>query len=64
MFDCSLYYKEGVNRTPYLMPTFSHNELILKEKKLLIIDEKRGNLSVFPSGGAAGSIFIVVSNSI
>jgi len=46
------------------MPTFSHNELILKEKKLLIIDEKRGNLSVFPSGGAAGTIFIVVSNSI
>jgi hypothetical protein len=25
------------------------------EKKLLLIDEKRGNLSVSPSGGAEGS---------
>jgi hypothetical protein len=49
------YYKEGVYRTPYLMSTFSHNTLILKEKKLLIIDEKGENLTVFPSGGAAGS---------
>ena len=54
VFDCSLYYKEGVYRTPYLMPTFSHNALILKEKQLLAIDEKGENLSVFPSGGAAG----------
>lgn len=55
VFDCSLYYKEGVYRTPYLMPTFSHNALILREKRLLFIDEKGGNLSVSPSGGAAGS---------
>jgi hypothetical protein len=55
VFDCSLYYKKGVYRTPYLISTFSHNALILKEKQLLVIDEKGGNLSVSPSGGAEGS---------
>jgi hypothetical protein len=57
VFDCSLYYKEGVYRTQYLMSTFSHNTLILKEKQLLVIDEKGGNLSVSPSGGAAGTTY-------
>ena len=63
VFDCSLYYQEGVYRTPYLMSTFSHNTLILKEKQLLIIDEKGGNLSVSPSGGAAGSRTLVQTHS-
>lgn len=45
------------------MPTFSHNALILKEKRLLIIDEKGENLSVFPSGGAAGNRTLVQTYS-
>ncbi len=63
VFDCSLYYKEGVYRTPYLMSTFSHDTLILNEKKILVIDEKGGNLSVSPSGGAAGSRTLVQTYS-
>ena len=63
VFDCSLYYKEGIYRPPYLMSIFSHNTLILKEKQLLVIDEKGGNLSVSPSGGAAGSRTLVQTYS-
>jgi hypothetical protein len=38
VFDNSLYYQEGIYRTPYLMQVFTHNEVILKEKRLLLID--------------------------
>lgn len=38
VFDNGLYYKEKIYRTPYLMETFMHNALILKQKELLIID--------------------------
>lgn len=38
VFDNSLYYREKIYRTPYLIETFSHNVLILKQKNLLIID--------------------------
>jgi site-specific DNA recombinase len=55
VFDCSLYYKEGAYRTTHLMPIFAHNTMVLKEKELLYIDEKGGNLSVSPSGGAEGN---------
>lgn len=36
------------------MPVFSHNTLILKEKQLLVLDEKKGLSVKVPSGGAAG----------
>ena len=39
MFDNSLSYAEGVYRTPFLYTPFRHNELILKEKRLLIIEQ-------------------------
>lgn len=48
VFDSGLYYQGGLYRTPYIMPIFSHNQLILKEKSLLLIDEKRGFLSKAP----------------
>ena len=38
VFDKSLNYGFGTYRTPFLMPIFAHNELILKQKQLLIID--------------------------
>jgi len=37
-FDNSLYYKDRLYRTPYIMPIFAHNTLILKQKGLLEID--------------------------
>jgi len=50
-----LYYRNGVCRTAYIMKTFSHNILILKEKSLLFVDEKRGFSMKIPSGGAERS---------
>lgn len=43
MFDNSLYYQSGVYRTHYIMPIFTHNLLILKQKQLLILDEPKTN---------------------
>lgn len=40
VFDSRLYYSNNIYRTPYLLPIFSHNTLILNEKGLLIIDEQ------------------------
>jgi site-specific DNA recombinase len=51
-FDSKLYYQENIYRTPYIMPVFSHNLMILKEKQLLIMDEKKGLSVKVPSGGA------------
>lgn len=55
VFDNRLYYKEKVYRTPHLMEIFHHNILILKQKQLLVLDEKRDFLAKVPLGGAAGS---------
>lgn len=56
VFDSKLYYQEGVYRTPYIMPLFLRNTLILKEKNLLIY-EKSGDLGEkIPSGGAGGIV--------
>ncbi|HYC27880.1 MAG TPA: recombinase family protein [Chitinophagaceae bacterium] len=38
VFDSSLYYQDGCYRTPYLLPVFRHNHLILKQKQLLVFD--------------------------
>lgn len=38
VFNGLLYYKDGLYRTTYLMELFSHSELMLKEKRLLEID--------------------------
>ena len=39
VFDNSLSYRDGVYRTPSLHQLFRHNELILKEKRLLFIEQ-------------------------
>ena len=38
VFDNSLYYKNKVYRTRYMMPIFTHNLLILKQNQLLVLD--------------------------
>lgn len=43
-FDNKLYYKDRVYRTAYMMELFSHSELILREKQLLIVEKKPGLL--------------------
>jgi len=52
IFDNKLYYKEGVCRTLYILKIFTHNLLILKEKSLLIVDEKSGLSEKVRLGGA------------
>jgi hypothetical protein len=47
VFDNSLYYENKVYRTPYLIPEFGHNELIMREKNLRIW-EKKGEILRFP----------------
>ncbi len=51
-FNSRLYYKDGSYRTPFIMDIFSHNTLILKQKKLILLDEEKGFPSEIPSGGA------------
>jgi hypothetical protein len=42
VFDNQLYYQDKIYRTTYLMPVFSHNLLVLTEKKLLVVETKTG----------------------
>jgi site-specific DNA recombinase len=56
VFDKQLYYREGVYRTPYIMPIFLRNTLILKEKNLLIYEKSEGFSMEIPSGGAGGIV--------
>lgn len=39
VFDNKLYYSDGVYRTPYILPMFLSKALILKEKRLLEIEQ-------------------------
>lgn len=55
VFDNQLYYKDTIYRTPYMIEAFTHNNLILREKKLLIYEKKRDNCKIIPSGGAGGN---------
>lgn len=54
VFDNRLYYQEKTYRTPYLLELLSHNQLILKQKQLLLIEKKEDSFTessrVEPSG--------------
>jgi site-specific DNA recombinase len=50
-FDRNLFYKEGIYRTPTLLNILSHNELKLREKRLLFIEKKGDFFSKVPLGG-------------
>lgn len=39
LFNYEISYVDGVYRTPYLLPLLSHNTLILKQKRLLLIEQ-------------------------
>ncbi|HVZ95892.1 MAG TPA: recombinase family protein [Chitinophagaceae bacterium] len=39
VFNSQLSYDDGIYRTPYILPLFSHNILILKQKRLLLIEQ-------------------------
>ena len=54
-FDYSLYYQDGSYRTPSVLPVFTHNLLILKQKQLLIVETKKDFNIKVPLGGAEGS---------
>lgn len=48
VFDSSLYYSNGTYRTPWIMDTFSHNLLRLKEQGLLTVDGYNYHLEESP----------------
>lgn len=51
-FGYGLTYQDGVYRTPFLHPLFAHNELILKEKGLLLLQPnlKKGGVTPLSAG--------------
>jgi len=55
VFDNSLYYQDRIYRTPYLIPELAHNALIMKEKRLLIVNKKGDSREKIPLSGAEGS---------
>lgn len=55
VFDSKLYYSNSTYRTPYIMEIFTHNTLILKQKQLLLLDEKKDSLGEVPVGGHTGN---------
>lgn len=55
-FDSRLYYSGGTYRTPYMMPIFTHNTLIMKEKGLLVLDQQPLSLERNFKSGLQGNI--------
>ncbi len=55
VFDSRLYYSEKSYRTPFLLPIFMHNALILKEKALCIIDGFDYEKGKIPYGAGGGT---------
>lgn len=61
-FDSRLYYRQGLYRTPYIMPLLAHNSLILKQKNLLLLDEEKEFCREIPRGGAHGLLIEPLHN--
>jgi site-specific DNA recombinase len=55
VFKHGFTYKEGSFRTLFLNPAFAHNELILKEKGLLFVEQPSINLPDFTGCSGIGS---------
>ena len=49
-----VYFEDHIYRTPYLIPELAHNELKMKEKRLLIVTKKGDFLTKIPLGGGEG----------
>ncbi|MCR8560468.1 recombinase family protein [Mucilaginibacter sp. BJC16-A38] len=54
VFKHSLTFIEGVFRTPWIHSLFEHNLLIMKQKRLLFLEQPDGNFGGIPRGGAGG----------
>lgn len=54
VFDNNLYYQNGLYRTPYMLPMFSHNHLIMK-KRAADFRNKGDLLSKIPLSAPEGS---------
>jgi site-specific DNA recombinase len=54
VFDSRLYYQDNIYRTPFIIDVLSHNPLILKEKQLLVLEEKTGLAKQIPCGRLHG----------
>jgi site-specific DNA recombinase len=54
VFKHGFKFFEGVVRTPWIHPAFNHNLLILKEKRLLFLEQPNQNSGGIPRGGAGG----------
>ena len=48
-------FKDGAFGTAYLSPLFAHNELILKEKGLLFVEQPEGKIVDSPMCSGDGS---------
>lgn len=57
VFDNSLTHDGLSYRTLFLHPLFSHNELELKEKGLLVVEQSSASLGLTPVRTAYGSLF-------
>ncbi|WP_341834850.1 recombinase family protein [Chitinophaga pollutisoli] len=55
VFKRGLTYKEGAFRTPFLHPALIHNEVMLKEKGLLFVEQPSGDLGESPIRSERGS---------
>lgn len=61
VFDSNLYYKNGIYRTPTMLPMFARKSLIMKQRGLLIFEKKRDDGDIIPLSGEGGirTYFIV-----
>lgn len=53
-FTNNLYYQDGIYRTPTILEGLAHNSLKMKEKGLLIYEEKEGDQTIPPFSGERG----------
>jgi len=58
LFDNRLYYQNSSYRTPYIMPVFSHNTLLLNQNQLLYIDGNNARAGEVEASGLLSNSFI------
>lgn len=55
VFKHGFTFFEGVVRTPWIHPAYNHNLLIIKEERLLFLEQPNQNSGGIPRGGAGGT---------
>lgn len=56
VFDSKLYYEGNIYRTPYIKQIFSSKAALLKEKRLLIIEQPLPNSGLLNVGSPSGNL--------